>query len=394
MIQVRKLLVFTENYAQGGGNRYLVDLVNSISFKYREILIFSNKGGLFDCDIARLNCRLVIKSLSFITFPFIVSRFKISNVRLLGIVKLFFFLIDPIALLLNVIIFLLFLVKSNPTQILVCNGGYPASRASLAMVFGAKLLNIPVVMSVVSSPVPRKSLVSYYEKLIDLLVWFCVSKVIVNANFIAFQLIKLRDLTKNKVSIIYNGLENIEHSIILNRPSDSLQIGCIARADKEKGVFYLLDAFNVLVSKYPFLKLTIVGSGNASDELAKKINSMGLTDKVYLPGHYSGDVSLLLSDFDIYAFPSLWEGFPYSILEAMRSGCAIVSSNVGGISEAITNGVDGILVEPASSEDLVLGLAKLIEDRKLRYKIANNARRKFEDKFTLNQMACAVKKIL
>jgi glycosyltransferase involved in cell wall biosynthesis len=147
------------------------------------------------------------------------------------------------------------------------------------------------------------------------------------------------------------------------------------------------------VPKYPFLKLVIIGSGNALNELSAKVDSMGLADKVLLPGHYSGDVSLLLSDFDIYVFPSLMEGFPYSILEAMRSGCAIATTNVGGIPEAITDGVDGILVEPASTEDLVLGLAKLINDRELRYKVSNNARKKFEENFTLNQMTFAVRKI-
>jgi len=391
---VKRLFVFTENYAQGGGNRYLVDLVNSISFKFSEILVFANKCGILDADLSRLKCEISLGSLFFITSSLILNKFKHLNPKILNFYKCLFILFDPIILALNIISFLLTLIKLKPNKVLVCNGGYPASRGCLAMVISSKILGIPVVMSIVSSPLQRRSFAFYYEKLIDLLIWNCVSKVIVNANFIAAQLVKLRGLPEAKISVVYNGLENINDQSISKRNQKELLIGCVARIDREKGVFYLLNAFHELEAKYPFLKLVIIGSGNALNELSAKVKSMGLADKVLLPGHYSGDVSLLLSDFDIYVFPSLWEGFPYSILEAMRSGCAIASTNVGGIPEAITDGVDGVLVEPASTEDLVLGLTKLIDDPELRYKVSNNARKKFEENFTLNQMAFAVRKIL
>jgi glycosyltransferase involved in cell wall biosynthesis len=390
---VKRLFVFTENYAQGGGNRYLVDLVNSISFKFNEILVFANKGGIFDADLSRLKCEISLGSIFFITSSLILNKFKHLNSKILNFYKCLFILFDPIIFILNIISYLITLVKLKPNKVLVCNGGYPASRACLAMVISSKILGIPVVMSIVSSPLQRRPFAFYYEKLIDFLIGNCVSKVIVNANFIAAQLVKLRGLPEAKISVVYNGLENINDPIISKQNHKELLIGCVARVDREKGLFYLLNAFHALVPKYPFLKLVIIGSGNALNELSAKVDSMGLADKVLLPGHYSGDVSLLLSDFDIYVFPSLMEGFPYSILEAMRSGCAIATTNVGGIPEAITDGVDGILVEPASTEDLVLGLAKLINDRELRYKVSNNARKKFEENFTLNQMTFAVRKI-
>ncbi|MBU3585133.1 glycosyltransferase family 4 protein [Polynucleobacter sp. AM-26B4] len=393
-MSVKKLFVFTENYEQGGGNRYLVDLVNSVSFKFEEILVFSNKKGIFHTDLSRFNREVNLATLFFITSSLILNKFKHLNSRLLNFYKILFNFLDPILLALNVIFFLLPLIRSKPNKVLVCNGGYPASRACLAMVISSKILCIPVVMSIVSAPLQRRAFAFYYEKIIDLLIWNCVSKVIVNANFIADQLVKLRGLAEVKISVVYNGLENIKPPIFLKKNQKKLVIGCIARVDKEKGVFYLLHAFNVLVSRNPFLKLVIIGSGSAFNQLSTKVDSLGLTDKVSLPGHYSGDITLPLSNFDIYVFPSLWEGFPYSILEAMRSGCAIVSTNVGGIPEAITNGVDGILIEPASSADLVLGLTRLIEDCELRYKLSSNARKKFQENFTLNQMASAVRKIL
>jgi glycosyltransferase involved in cell wall biosynthesis len=391
---VRRLLVFTENYALGGGNRYLIDLINSISFKCKEIVVFANKRGIYDVDLSRLSCEVTLGSLFFITSSLVLNKFKHLNSKILTFCKFLFLLFDPIIFVFNVSSFLLVLTKLRPNKVLVCNGGYPASRACLAMVVSSKLLSIPVVMSVVSSPSQRRSFAFYYERLMDLLIWSCVSKIIVNANFIAVQLINSRSAPQAKLSVVYNGLDNIDELNISKQYQKELLIGCVARLDKEKGVFYLLDAFNILTPKYPFLKLVLVGSGNASDEIAAKIKSMGLADKVSLPGHYSGDVNLLLSDFDIYVFPSLWEGFPYSILEAMRSGCAIVSTNVGGIPEAITSDVDGILIEPGSSDSLVSALTKLIENPDLRFSMSINARMKFKEKFTLEKMTLAAREVL
>lgn len=392
---MRRLLVFTENYALGGGNRYLIDLINSIAFKFKDIWVLANNKGIFDVDLSRLNCEVNTGSLFFITSSLVLSKCKNLNSQILNFCKFFFILLDPIIFVLNVTSFSVTLIKLRPDKVLVCNGGYPASRACLAMVVSSKLLCIPVVMSIVSTPSQRRSFAFYYEKLIDILIWNCVTKVIVNANFIAVQLVKLRGLPEAKISVVHNGIDNIDQiAISKQHQKELLLIGCVARLDREKGVFYLLDAFNFLTSKYPFLKLVLVGSGNASDEIAAKIKSMGLTDKVSVPGHYSGDVNLLLSDFDIYVFPSLWEGFPYSILEAMRSGCAIVSTNVGGIPEAITNDIDGILIEPGSSDSLASALTKLIENPDLRFSISINARMKFKENFTLAKMTLAAREVL
>ena len=93
---MKRLFVFTENYAQGGGNRYLVDLLNSISFKFNEILVFANKGGIFDADLSRLNCEISLGSLFFITSSLILNKFKHLNSKILNFYKCLFLLFDPI----------------------------------------------------------------------------------------------------------------------------------------------------------------------------------------------------------------------------------------------------------------------------------------------------------
>ena len=71
-----------------------------------------------------------------------------------------------------------------------------------------------------------------------------------------------------------------------------------------------------------------------------------MQDKVTLLGHFEGDISALLATFDVYVFPSLWDGFPYSIVETLRSTCVIVAARLGGILETIIDDVEGLLIEP------------------------------------------------
>ena len=168
----------------------------------------------------------------------------------------------------------------------------------------------------------------------------------------------------------------------------------MSRIEKPKGVFYLLNAFSILLTKHPQLELVFYGAGSELEALTLRVRQLGIENNVNIAGHFYGDVSSILSNFDVYAFPSLWEGLPYSILEAMRSSCAIVSTNVGGIPEAINDEEDAILVEPGSTEALVLALGRLINNQELRTKISASARMKFMKNFTLDKMAFEASKIL
>ena len=139
------------------------------------------------------------------------------------------------------------------------------------------------------------------------------------------------------------------------------------------------------------MRLVLAGQGDASAELARRVEMLGLQNKVQLRGHYGGDVGALLATFDIYIFPSLWEGFPYSIVEALRAACVIVATRVGGIPEAVTDGVEGLLIAPGSSDEIVDAVEKLVSDREMRQMLSRNARAKFEQELTLPKMHLRVR---
>ena len=300
-------------------------------------------------------------------------------------------ILEPVFFLVNMMLFIGLIRKLKPATILSCNGGYPAAQACLAMVVAGRISQVPVVLSIVSMPTQHRAITWLYEKMRDELVWKSVNIVIVNAKSIADALGEFRGVPAEKIRVIYNGLEDKQAPAVQVR--EQIVIGCIARMDKAKGVLLLFDAFAHLAKKYPEIRLILAGQGDASADLAQRIEELGLQNRVDMLGHFQGDISALLATFDIYVFPSLWEGFPYSIVEALRSACVIVATRVGGIPEAVTDGVEGLLIAPGSKDEIIKAVEKLMADREMGQVLARNARAKFERELTLPIMHMRVRQV-
>ena len=391
---MKSLLIFTENYARGGGNRYMIDMSNALALDYEQEFLISNAGGIFSEDTRRLNRPVIQYSAPFITKSRIGNNISNYPKIIRKIIALFLLVFEPLFFLANTILFIRVIRKIKPAIILSCNGGYPAAQACLAMALAGKVMKIPVVLSIVSMPAERRLITWMYEKVIDWIVWKSVSVVVVNAQCIASALCKVRGARMAKIKVVYNGLED---GTITPKQSQvdksNFVIGCVARLDKEKGVFVLFEAFAYLAKAHPEMQLVLAGHGNASAEIAKRTKILGLQNQVQLLGHYDGDVSSLLNTFDIYVFPSLWEGFPYSIVEALRSACVIVATRVGGIPEAVTDGVEGLLIAPGTSDEIVWAIEKLVSDQEMCKMLARNARAKYERELTLPKMHERVREI-
>ena len=382
---MRSLLVFTESYARGGGNRYMVDLVNSVSNDFGEIFLYTNQGGIFDEDKKRLGDAVTIRAVWFMTRAGIANKLVGIPAGIKRLILVLLVLVEPLFFCLNVLLLIRLTRKVKPDCILSCNGGYPASQACLSLVVVAHLCGVASIMSIVSMPTPRRKVLYAYDWMIDRLVWSSVDHVIVNAHVISDALQRSHGEVKAPISVLYNGLEDIEPHMS-SRSETKFVLGYIARLDWMKGILFLLDAFTVLANRHPELKLVLAGDGDAAADVKGIVASCGLEDRVTFLGHYSGDVSELLSSFDVFVFPSLWEGFPYSIVEAMRSACAIVATDVGGIPEAIEDGNHGLLVPPGSAAAIVAAVEQLITDRGLGEVLEENARQRFERELSITEM--------
>ncbi|CAL61310.1 Putative glycosyl transferase group 1 [Herminiimonas arsenicoxydans] len=373
----------------------MIDVVNAIEERYDHVVFASNKNGIFSEDIARLNRPAIYRHIWFISRSSMDHALRFIHPITRRIILAPLILAEPFFFLANLMRFMLLLRSVKPAYIVSCNGGYPAAQSSLAMVVAARILRLPVVLSVVSMPVRRRAYFRHYESFIDKLVWKSVNVVIVNAKAILKSLHELRDMPLEKARVVYNGLEDMPPKITNTMRDQSLvNIGCVARMDAAKGVFFLLDAFAYLAKEHPELRLILAGDGNASADLLRRAGVLGIQDQVQFLGHYSGDTCALLNTFDIYVFPSLWEGFPYSIVEALRSACTIVATDVGGIPEAITNGVNGILIKPGSADAIIEAIEQLLSDAVTRDMLARNARLKFESDLELKKMHGRVREIV
>lgn len=149
-----------------------------------------------------------------------------------------------------------------------------------------------------------------------------------------------------------------------------------------KDVESILKAVKILIKEEKTIRLLIIGGGELQDKLKILCHSLGLDNVVTFYGNASFDmVPKLLSIGDIFVSPSLDEGMPRSVLEAMSMGMAVIVTPVGGNSEIIEDGVNGMLVEIKSPQQIADKISKLIKNPDLMQRIRKNARSKVVEKY-------------
>jgi glycosyltransferase involved in cell wall biosynthesis len=121
------------------------------------------------------------------------------------------------------------------------------------------------------------------------------------------------------------------------------------------------------------LRLIIVGSGPQEFHLKKVVSDHNLGQKILFAG-FRRDVPDIMKAMDVFAFPSLREGFPVALLEAMASCLPVVVTPVGGITEIITDRINGLLVQPYNEESLAQSIITLYQKPDLRKNLAFKAR--------------------
>ncbi len=392
---MKRLMVFTENYVGGGSDRHLMDIANALKDDFEDIVVVSNPPGLAPDVLRRAREAYTTLSIQVVTLTRLFHQY-FRNFRRLARLTIRCLLIpfQPLILVYDFLLCIFWLNRLKPVAVLGCNGGHPGSRMTLLMIIASKLSGAKTILSIVSMPLARRRIVRPYEWLLDKAVWAASDIVLVNAYAISRSLQNMRNMPADKVVVIHNGLEDAHvPEIETDGLKDEFKIGFLGRVSYEKGIIFLLDAFRKLEKEHPKARMVIAGKGDALGQINKTIGEYGLNEKINLVGYYDGDVSTLLSSFDVYVFPSLHEGLPYSILEAMRGGLAIVSTDVGGIPELIRDGLEGILVPPGSADGLAAAIEKLIKDPELRKALGENARDRFVKMYTLESMQREVKEL-
>jgi glycosyltransferase involved in cell wall biosynthesis len=193
--------------------------------------------------------------------------------------------------------------------------------------------------------------------------------------------LKYKVAPASRMVTIHNGIP--DQPWTPGEPGESVPaIVMVARFAPQKNQAMLLDAIAGMQGAFHVM---FVGTGPTLAAVQDKARTMGLEHRVTFAGNRS-DVSELLRRSSIFALPTNWEGFPISILEAMRAGLPIVASDVGGVHEAVTDGDNGFLIGHDDTAGLRRSLETLLADSELRRRMALRSRRLFEERFTAQHM--------
>lgn len=171
----------------------------------------------------------------------------------------------------------------------------------------------------------------------------------------------IKKFCKTPIEVIYRGLDFPEIKR-KKQNSDSTSLGFIGRLVKLKGVDVLISAFADLIDDYPDLHLQIIGDGEERQNLEKQVQSLNIQDKVSFLGYQDKNTlqNQILPSLDIFINPSLQEGLPTTVIEALLAQCVVVATDVWGTRE-ISHKADLILVEQNAKTNLKNWIKKAIQ---------------------------------
>jgi len=181
--------------------------------------------------------------------------------------------------------------------------------------------------------------------------------------------------------ILYPKKTNLKNKLGIKGP----MLLTVGRLTPEKGTSYLIDSVKDLVKDYPSLKLVIIGIGYLENKLKKQAEDLGIKENVIFEGFV--DHRKLIDYFnaaDLFVLPSLKEGLGYVSGEALVCKTPVIGSNVGGIPDVVINNKTGLLVPPRDTLALTNAVKKLLNNKLLAKKLAENGRahilKNFEEK--------------
>lgn len=198
----------------------------------------------------------------------------------------------------------------------------------------------------------------------------------------------------DRVRVIHNGID-VEGLSHLTRqpqvlesvgiPSDAVIVGSVGNLYRVKGHVHLIRAARTVMRAAPNAHLVILGRGGLKDELAREAELLGIGDRVHLLGHQD-DVRRWLGAMNVFALPSLSEGLPLSLLEAMAAGLCPVVTAVGGMPEVVRDGQTGFLVPPEDPARMADKILFLLQHPDVARRMGQAARESMRAAFSLERM--------
>lgn len=248
--------------------------------------------------------------------------------------------------------------------------GHSSKGGAIARIAG-RWSGIPTVYTpnslVMSSPAISRAGAAVYTSIERLLGHWATSKIIAVSHDEREFILKLGLVPKDRVTLIENGIEDenfvyFSGSRTVRKAIDEkpLTFGSLMRFSSQKAPGNLVKAFvrlNASLPRVP-MRLMIAGDGELFAEVKKQVEATGLGEKISLPG-WRTDTKEVLREFDVFVLSSLFEGGPYTIMEAMAAKLPVVSTNVFGTKETVARVPGNVLVPAGDPGALARGMHKM-----------------------------------
>jgi glycosyltransferase involved in cell wall biosynthesis len=278
------------------------------------------------------------------------------------------------------------LIKASGSN-LVHSHGY---KADIYTLLATRFSSIPIV-STAHNWTGKSEVPSIYNKLDRLaLRWF--SRVAAVSDGVAQ---KLRDsgLGSHRIVRISNGVDLALFDAGTPTQTEvrtgvGATVGVVGRLVTEKGCDYFLRAAAEVLPRFPVTKFLFIGDGPERESLELLARQLGIHENVVFLGHCN-DMPRMYASLDFCVLPSLLEGMPMTVLEAMASGKPIIATTVGEIPKMVDTNVNGLLVPPGNVPELSSAMIQLLSDASLRRQMSENARKKACMRFSADAMAQA-----
>jgi glycosyltransferase involved in cell wall biosynthesis len=361
------LLYVFDNMEFGGGERVFAQIINRLSIERYRIIVACLPTGAF------------------------IEKIKRSGVQIKSVDMRKRF--NP-----GVILQLADLMKNEKIVIVHSQG----ARADFFARMAAKLARAPIVVSTVPMPVegfdvnPLRKLIymafnRFSERFVD--------RFMVVSDALEKMMIEKHGIEPQRVVKIYNGIEKDEYCIpdkeIACRRSrfrkefglgdDVPVVAAIGRLVWQKGFEYFIEAMPGVLKRFKKARFLIVGEGQMEDDLKEKSRRLMLEDRIIFTG-FRKDIRDVLASLDVFVMPSLLEGLPVVLLEAMAMMKPIVATKIEGIIEALENGVTGLLVSPKDPQILSEAIVDLLIHKDNARQMGLAARKVAEERFGVDIM--------
>jgi glycosyltransferase involved in cell wall biosynthesis len=225
----------------------------------------------------------------------------------------------------------------------------------------------------------------WFQKIADRLLEPYTDIAIAVSQSTADFVVKARLVRPEKVKVVYLGAPHDEFSRVRSAPEvevarrqleiapDDFAIGTITRLHDSKGNSFLVDAARIVLDRRPHAKFFLAGEGPLRAPLEAQARALGLGDRFVFVG-FTKDVAAALNAFDLSVLPSLWEGTPLTVFEALASGKPIVATDADGLLDVLTDGHDARIVPKRSATALAEAIIDLMDRPDERARLAAAAR--------------------